>query len=56
MSNLEKRLKQLAVPYKKNDDYINFKENKAIDENVSLFWNAEAGYVARYKNGINNKK
>lgn len=55
MSNLEKRLKQLAVPYKKNDAYINYKENKGnkvTDENVSLFWDTETGYVARYKNGI----
>lgn len=50
LSSLQKDLKQLSAKYKKNDAYIKFGQSQVDDFSVSSFWNADLGFVDKYKN------
>ena len=55
LSDFQKNLKQLNAPYKKSEAYVVFGDNNSKGENVSSFWNTDAGYVPKYKSiGISN--
>ena len=55
LSNFQKRLKQLNVPYKKTEAYEIFGNRKG-KKSVSTFWDTEVGHIDKYKNVDMNKK
>ena len=52
LSNFQKRLKQLSVPYKKTEAYKLFVESQRYHKtnNASMFWNTDVGHVDKYQN------
>lgn len=48
LSNFQKELNNLNAPYKKTEAYEIFGNNKRKN-NISTFWDAEAGFVDKYK-------
>lgn len=55
LSNFQKNLNQLKAPYKKTEAYEIF-GNKKGNPNVSVFWDAEVGFVDKYKDVNMNLK